>query len=536
MTCRVGGSSAFFGWELSLSMLTQALEAAIELAPRGLAFISPGSETTWGELADIWQAWRQRLAADFTPPPSANSYSCAASNAATGPRVDGAMSRSVGLSFSASPAAWALAASLEELGWNVVLLDPLLSPAACHDFAVRWQLSGWWRPDLDAAAWSPVATPPARTAADAAQAAVVPPESAVGRGASHAPVSSVVAADEPGVIILTSGTTGEPKLVRHTWRSIFGPATPRRDGQHSRPRWLLTYRPQLYAGLQVMAQAIRGADTLVVPDGMESPDELAQFASDAQVSHVSATPAFWRKLTTFVAAEHLSRVPLRQITLGGEAVDQCLLDRLHALFPAARITHIYATTELGRCFSVADGRAGFPAEWLQEPPAGVELRIEQGELCVRSAHRAMVAKTPVSQVESSGGVDADALSDWVATGDLVELQGDRYIFTGRISELINVGGFKVAPLRVENIIRSVSGVRDARVYGVVSSLTGQLVACDVVAQEGFDLAPLQVSILSSCRERLVRQEVPRFLNFVAQIDTTTSGKVRRGGLNGELMS
>jgi hypothetical protein len=80
-------------------------------------------------------------------------------------------------------------------------------------------------------------------------------------------------------------------------------------------------------------------------------------------------------------------VPLIQVTLGGEVVDQQILDSLRRTFPHARIVHIYATTELGRCFSVTDGRAGFPARYLTEPTAdGVVLGVEDGELVVRSAN------------------------------------------------------------------------------------------------------------------------------------------------------
>ncbi len=68
-------------------------------------------------------------------------------------------------------------------------------------------------------------------------------------------------------------------------------------------------------------------------------------------------------------------------------VDQGLLDQLHARFPQARIVHIYATTELGRCFSVADGRAGFPTSYLNQPTRdGVWLRLAGDELEVQSAN------------------------------------------------------------------------------------------------------------------------------------------------------
>ena len=76
--------------------------------------------------------------------------------------------------------------------------------------------------------------------------------------------------------------------------------------------------------------------------------------------HSSGTPTFWRQLLLFAPDDELSACRLEQITMGGEAVTQGLLDQLSGLFPQTRLVHIYASTELGRLFSVTDKRAGFP--------------------------------------------------------------------------------------------------------------------------------------------------------------------------------
>ena len=89
----------------------------------------------------------------------------------------------------------------------------------------------------------------------------------------------------------------------------------------------------------------------------------------------------------FAKSDLLAQLPIVQITLGGEVVDQAVLDRLKNAFPKSRLVHIYATTEMGRCFSVNDGLAGFPASYLKAPlPDGVELKIEDGQLMIRSAN------------------------------------------------------------------------------------------------------------------------------------------------------
>ena len=193
-------------------------------------------------------------------------------------------------------------------------------------------------------------------------------------------------ADTPGaepreakVTIFTSGSSGSPKPVCHGWHSLLRAVRPRRA---SHPLcWLLTYRPQLYAGLQVFLHCLLNRETLVIPEQGMPVDELLALARTGGASAISATPSYWRRLLSLGNREAIKQVPLEQITLGGEAADQALLDTLKSAFPGARLVHIYATSELGRCFSVQDGIAGFPARYLDGPSEeGVLLKLEGGEV------------------------------------------------------------------------------------------------------------------------------------------------------------
>src|SRR5262245_32755960 len=87
-----------------------------------------------------------------------------------------------------------------------------------------------------------------------------------------------------------------------------------------------------------------------------------------------------------------------------------------------------------------------------------------------------------------------AAQAWGRTGDLVEFQGDRVVFVGRTSDIINVGGNKVHPLEVERVIRTVAGVADVRVYGKASSIVGQLVACEITPTRGVDPGQLEDAV------------------------------------------
>lgn len=324
-------------------------------------------------------------------------------------------------------------------------------------------------------------------------------------------------AGQARVTILTSGTTGLPKAVGHTWDSLASPV--RRDPRYAGTRWLCTYPLTLYAGTQVFLQGLLNWATLVVP-GERSPAALARTLREERVQFASATPTFWRQLLAFGPRDILRQAPLEQITMGGEPAPRDLLENLRDAFPNARIVHIYASTEMGRLFSVTDGLEGFPLRYLECPPeTGVELRIVDGELYARSPH-AMTGY----EGGSRPGFDAEG---WFATGDRVEVRGDRVVFLGRTTELVNVGGHKIWPADVEAVLRAAPGVAEVRVYGKRSSLAGQVLAADLVAAPGSDPAEVRKLAARHAREHLPPHQVPRLLRVVEQIGMSDAFKLSR---------
>lgn len=311
------------------------------------------------------------------------------------------------------------------------------------------------------------------------------------------------------VTLESSGTTGAPKRLRHDFARLRGRL---RGAAEQGARWLLTYDPGAFAGLQVMlTAAAAGALLVAVPNGGAGTiAALAHAARCHAVTHVSGTPSFWR---AFLMALGDAELPLAVVTLGGEAADQPLLDRLAERFPRARLRHIYASTEAGALFAVADGRAGFPASWLDEAPDGLALRIADGVLEVRSPRAA------------PGIGDADG---WLSTGDLVERRGDRVLFAGRLDGLVNVGGVKVSPEAVERRLLAVDGVADAAVVAVPSPITGHLLTAAIVAAPGADEAALRAGLRAATAD-LPPAARPRALTFADHIPLSAAGKKSRKG-------
>ncbi len=323
-------------------------------------------------------------------------------------------------------------------------------------------------------------------------------------------------------ILLTSGTTGRPKLVLHTLSTLAG-AIPRVSAPGGPILWSTFYDIRRYGGLQVLLRALIGGGSLVLTSTHEPIEDFLARAGRCGVSHISGTPSHWRRA---LMSPFLRRISPRYVRLSGEIADEAILGALQAAFGDARVAHAFASTEAGVAFEVGDGHAGFPASLVGQQGSGVELRVETGSLRIRSARTALRYLGGDGPLKEPDG--------FVDTGDLVELRGDRYYFVGRRGGVINVGGLKVHPEEVEAVINQYPGVRMSLVKARRSPMTGAIVAADVVLADapgqssyGQDTEALKGAILEACRRVLAPHKVPASIRFVDSVAVAASGKLAR---------
>src|SRR2546425_621301 len=322
-------------------------------------------------------------------------------------------------------------------------------------------------------------------------------------------------------VLLTSGTTGRPKMVVHTLSSLSGAM---RGGRPSvEPAvWSTFYDIRRYGGLQIFLRALLGEGSLVLSSAQESTGDFLIRAGAHGVTHISGTPSHWRRVLMSPLAH---RIAPQYVRLSGEIADQAILDHLRTFYPEARIAHAFASTEAGVAFEVGDGLAGFPATLIRQRGADVEMRVEDGSLRIRSA------RTAARYLDSQGETLADR-DGFVDTGDVLEPRGDRYYFVGRRGGIINVGGLKVHPEEVEAVINGHPRVRMSLVRTRKSPITGALVVADVVLNAEADAAngravELEQEIMRRCRETLPRHKVPAAINFVPGLTVNATGKLVR---------
>ena len=329
-------------------------------------------------------------------------------------------------------------------------------------------------------------------------------------------------------ILLTSGTTGAPKLVLHTLASLTHVIVhqARQQAALQSPVWSTFYDIRRYGGLQIFLRAALRGGSLVLSDPKEAITDFLARAGGASITHISGTPSHWRRALMSGAAATISPTYVR---LSGEISDQAILDNLKAAYPRSRVAHAFASTEAGVAFEVGDGLAGFPESLVGNGTGPVELKIEGGTLRIRSgAHAERYLGDAAAPLR-----DVDGFID---TGDRVELRDGRYHFMGRAGGVINVGGLKVHPEEVEAVINAIPWVRMSLVKARRNPITGAVVTADVVLADEAD-APgerpageaVTREIIAACRRDLPAHKVPAMVRIVPSLEMSAAGKLVRPG-------
>ena len=213
-------------------------------------------------------------------------------------------------------------------------------------------------------------------------------------------------------------------------------------------------------------------------------------------------------------------INLLHATLGGEIADDRILSSINSQYPKAKIVHIFASTEAGVGFSVSDKKSGFPKNYLEKSPLGVGIKIKDNKLFIRNEH---VHNKYLGNNKSFGSSDG-----WIDTGDSVHIKNDRVLFRGREDGVINVGGDKVYPEEIENVLLKHPLVASVKVYAKANPITGSLVAADVILVNSKTNSEEASKILREYNSKILeRHKTLAMIKIVSSFDLNSSGKIAR---------
>jgi acyl-coenzyme A synthetase/AMP-(fatty) acid ligase len=312
----------------------------------------------------------------------------------------------------------------------------------------------------------------------------------------------------PGLVVFTSGSSGEPKGILHDFERVLGKFSTARPGW----RTILFLTIDHFGGINTLLGClVHGGIGVCLPS--RTPDAVCSAIETARAELLPTTPTFLKVLLASGCWKSYDLSSLQMITYGAEPMPQATLERLAAIFPRAKLKQTYGLSELGVLHSKSLDDKSL---WLRVGGEGFETRIVDGVLQIRSQSNMIGYLNAPNPIDHNG---------WMSTGDLIEQQNGFIRFLGRVSDIINVGGQKVFPGEIEDVLLGADGVADATVFATPHPLLGQAV-CARVSLLPHEPAEMAVNRLRQyCRERLAKFKVPmRFEIVDANVQSTDRNK------------
>jgi acyl-coenzyme A synthetase/AMP-(fatty) acid ligase len=300
-----------------------------------------------------------------------------------------------------------------------------------------------------------------------------------------------IASGAPGLVFFSSGSTGKPKGILHDLERVAS--------KFSQPRAAVVAIPFLmfdhFGGFNTIL-AITASLGTVVSVADRSVARVCGAIEKYRVTLLPTTPSFLNLMMAVKAHESFDLDSLQRITYGTEVMPQATLDRLAKALPQAVLQQTYGLSEVGVLASKSRDDGSL---WMKIGGTGFQTKVVNGILWIKSEF------SMVGYLNAPSGFDADG---WFNTQDRVEVDGEYFRILGRVTDLINVGGQKVYPAEIEEVIMALPNVVDVAVYGETNTLLGQIIVARVALAEPEAADELKTRIRQACKARLAAFKVP----------------------------
>lgn len=248
-------------------------------------------------------------------------------------------------------------------------------------------------------------------------------------------------------------------------------------------------------GLNTMFHVFANGGTLVVADD-RTPDAIASAIERHRVELLPTSPTFLSLLLMSEAHLRHDLSALRWVTYGSEPMGKSTLLRLTQALPQVRFSQTYGLSELGILSSKSEASDSLR---MRIGGDGFETKIKNSTLWIRASSAMLGYLNAPSPFDRDG---------WFNTEDVVDIDGQFIQILGRRSEVINVGGEKVFPVEIEDVIQSLPNIEDVVVHGEPNPITGQTVVANVELHKPEDAIQLRKRIRVACAEKLAPFKIP----------------------------
>jgi acyl-coenzyme A synthetase/AMP-(fatty) acid ligase len=318
------------------------------------------------------------------------------------------------------------------------------------------------------------------------------------RTAGHELFRQLKATGRPGLVLFSSGSTGQSKAAVHD----FGPLLEKFKVPRRRLRAMCFLLFDHIGGVNTLLYTLANAGCAVTVRERR-PEVVCEAIERWRVELLPTSPTFLNLLLLSDAYTRHDLSSLRMVTYGTEVMLDSTLKKLRGVLPHVELVQTYGLSELGILRSKSRSSDSL---WMKVGGEGFETRVVDGLLEIK-ARSAMLGYLNAPSPFTEDG--------WFRTGDAVEVDGDYIRVLGRRSESINVGGEKVYPAEVENTLQAMDGVKEVVVSGERNAITGAVVKARVRLETAETVGEFRVRMRAFCEGRLPRFKIPQKVVLVA---------------------
>jgi acyl-CoA synthetase (AMP-forming)/AMP-acid ligase II len=297
-----------------------------------------------------------------------------------------------------------------------------------------------------------------------------------------------------GLVLFSTGTTGRPKAIIHDLTLFLK----RFDTPRPTLRTLSFLLFDHIGGINTLFHTLFNKGVVVAPE-VRTVESVLETCRKFEIEVLPTTPTFLRLMLMSGAVPDKFPSYLKVVTYGTERMDQPTLDELCDLLPNVDFRQTFGMSELGIVRVKSESRNSL---FMKVGGEGVETRVINNVLHIHSESRMLGYLNAPSPFDAEG---------WYDTKDIVEVKDGFYKVTGRISDVINVGGLKFMASDVERVALQFPNVALVKATPKLNPITGQHV--ELLVQASTDGAVDKVELLVFLKERLQPHMVPKRIRF-----------------------
>lgn len=323
--------------------------------------------------------------------------------------------------------------------------------------------------------------------------------------------SAITAKNQSGLVLFSSGTTGVPKVMVHNFSELISEF--KEPKKQKNLNFILFLLFDHIGGINTLLGCLNNGSQITIPSN-RNPEYILQLIQNKKIQVLPTSPTFLNLMLMTEDFDVYDLSSLKMITYGTERMPQHLLNKLKAKIPSVKFVQTFGTSETGILKTESKSSTSL---FFRIIDPNYQYKVENEQLYLKSKNQVSGYVNQESEQFTNEG--------WFATGDLVEVDEDGYLkIVGRINKVINVGGLKVLPKEVEDVINEIPEVIDSTVLARDNAITGQMVCAKIVIREGLDVKEMKQLVLQKCREKLDKYKVPSKLIITHSIDFTTRFK------------